>query len=102
MIARPARQACDFYGFGPEPRIAPRGGSGRFRRSIYSHYWRRRGGSNVQGPGVPANEQAAALDERPQLGQIELAKIDDPVRLGPERRSGRSGDAIRCLAIRRS
>ncbi len=56
----------------------------------------------MQRPRVTANEQPAALDERAQLGEVELAKIDDPVRLGPERRSGRSGDAIRCLAIRRS
>ncbi len=79
MIARPARQPCDFHSFGPEPRIPPRRRPGWFRRSIYSHYWRRRGGGNVQRPGVAADEQPAALDERPQLGQIKLPDVHHPL-----------------------
>jgi hypothetical protein len=51
----------------------------------------------VQRPGVAANEQPAALDERAQLSEVELAKLDDPIRLGTQLRPGRGGDAIRRL-----
>ena len=56
----------------------------------------------MQRPGVAANEQPAALDERAELREVELAKLDDPVRLGPQRHPRCGGDAIRRVAVRRS
>ena len=43
----------------------------------------------MQGTGIAADKKPAALDERPQLGQIELPEIQYPIRRrteGPPRR----------------
>ena len=79
LIARPARQARHLHRLGRNARVAPRRRPRGFCRSIYSHYRRRRGRGDVQRPGVAADEQPAALDQRPQLRQVELAEIDDPI-----------------------
>ena len=51
------------------------------------------------GPGVAANEQSAALDERPQLGQVELPEIQHPLSRWTEGLPGRGRDAGRRLPI---
>ena len=85
--------------------------TGPIRRSIYSHDRRRRRRRDVQRPGVPADEQPAARDQRPQFRQVELAEIDNPVRRGaaapaappPRSRSAASrSDGPELSTIRRS
>ena len=47
----------------------------------------------MQRPGIAANEQPAALDQRPQFRQIELAEIQHPAQPRAERLPGRGRDA---------
>ena len=70
-----------------------------FCRSIDSHDGRRRRRRDVQRSGVPADEQPAARDQRPQFRQVELAEIDDPVPPRPPS-ACRAAAAIRLAASR--
>ncbi len=47
----------------------------------------------MQGTRIAADEELAPLDERPQLGQIELSHVHDPLSRWSECLPGRSGDA---------
>ena len=55
----------------------------------------------MQRPRIPADEQPAPLHERPELGQIELPEIDDPIGRRPERLPRGRRNALRSLAVRR-
>ena len=56
------------------PRIAPRRRPRRKRRSVDADHRRRRRGRDVQRPGVAADEQLAALDQRAQFGRSNSPK----------------------------
>lgn len=53
----------------------------------------------MQWTGIAANEQPAALDERSQLGQIELAEVQHPLSRWTECLPGRGRNARRRLTI---
>ena len=79
LIARTARQPGDLHRFGREAPIAPRRRARGHCRSIDSDDRRRGGRRDVQRPGVAADEQPAAPDQRAQLRQVELSEIDDAI-----------------------
>ena len=78
LIARAAGQARrPAIGFGRDRGSPPRRRARRQRRPVDPDDRRRRRRGDVQRPGVAADEQPAAPDQRSQLVQVELAEVDD-------------------------
>ena len=95
LIARPAGRSVDVHRRRRNARIPPGRRPRGQRRTVDPDHRRRGRRGDVQRAGVAADEQPAARDDRPQLGQVEFAAVHDPARrVGAELLPRRGGDSI--------